>query len=357
MKKNWFNLFLLMAFAVMPLTSCDKNDEPKAEEVENQHDPESDEDQTEIKAYDALEWLQGSLAVVDENGEVIRRIYGTPLDASQPTVLSVAVNDLAMAEETFLGWVAPGKEATKVDGGYDYALTDAEGQAQGSVSFRAVAGEAGVLARMTVAKGTDLKQVSEVNFVDAETWPENAAVQRYVSGKTYKFKDEVYRWTSQRNGNINLTTYKRELEFFCIQGNGDGKEAILVWLSPDVVQDLYVWDNPQCPVYYKTEVYKKLPTVAEAKKVLDFYNANNETWKGMLEEMDYRGYQWSPYPNFLALTATRCSEFMLNSCDEKNRKIKCLDLDAKKGEIRDVSFSSFFYYRYMHVRIFPPATN
>ena len=33
MKKNWFYLFLLMAIAVMPLTSCDNDDdEPKATE-------------------------------------------------------------------------------------------------------------------------------------------------------------------------------------------------------------------------------------------------------------------------------------------------------------------------------------
>ena len=114
MKKYWIYMFLLMAIIAMPFTACSNDDELKAEE-ENLHNPESDEDQTEVLAYDALEWLQGCLAVVDENGEVVRRIYGTPLDASLPTVLSVAVSDLAMAEKTFLGWVAPGKEATKVE--------------------------------------------------------------------------------------------------------------------------------------------------------------------------------------------------------------------------------------------------
>ena len=28
MKKNWFYLFLLMVVTVIPLTSCDKDDEP-----------------------------------------------------------------------------------------------------------------------------------------------------------------------------------------------------------------------------------------------------------------------------------------------------------------------------------------
>ena len=33
MKKNWFYLFLLMAIAAMPLTSCDDDDEPNPENV------------------------------------------------------------------------------------------------------------------------------------------------------------------------------------------------------------------------------------------------------------------------------------------------------------------------------------
>ncbi|MBO5964448.1 MAG: hypothetical protein J6P96_00890, partial [Bacteroidaceae bacterium] len=136
MKKNWFYLFMLMAITVMPLTSCDKEDEPTPNE-ENLHDPTSDADQTPVTGFDALEWLQSNLAVIDENGNVARRIYGTPLDASQPSVLSVPVDNLEGAKATFLNWIAPGKEATEVEGGYDYNLTDADGNAQGSVSFRA----------------------------------------------------------------------------------------------------------------------------------------------------------------------------------------------------------------------------
>lgn len=47
MKKNWFYLFLLMVIAVMPLTSCNKNDEPKDNE-EQKHDPNSDSDVIEV---------------------------------------------------------------------------------------------------------------------------------------------------------------------------------------------------------------------------------------------------------------------------------------------------------------------
>ena len=83
MKKNWFYVFLLIAVAVMPLTSCDKEDIPQPEEI-LKHDPESDADQSTVEAYDALEWLQGCIVLVDNKNEIIRRINGKPLDESQP---------------------------------------------------------------------------------------------------------------------------------------------------------------------------------------------------------------------------------------------------------------------------------
>ena len=90
-------LVIAAALSVIALTSCEKEDAQK------QHDPFSDEDQTEIATYDGLEWLQGSLVVTDTKGEVIRRVYGTVLDSSRPDVVSVPVKDYAMAEKIFLG--------------------------------------------------------------------------------------------------------------------------------------------------------------------------------------------------------------------------------------------------------------
>ena len=344
MKKNWFYLFLLMALAVMPLTSCDNNDEPKAEE-EDLHDPESDEDQTTIAAYDALEWLQGSLVVVDENNEVVRRIYGEPLDASMPSVISVPVSDFAMAEKLFQSWVAPDKEAIQVEGGYDYALTDAEGKAQGSVSFRAVEGESGVIARMNVSAGTALKQVSEVNFIDYDLWPENT-VAKYVAGKTYQFSVPVFDWFDELLKKVRFKKYNRIVEFYCLQGNTDGKEAILVWLCDDY-SDTYLHPVPK--YYIDDKAYQYLPSVAEAQRFIEFYNENNEAWNKMLDEKT----NWKP--KYLTPGSTGNCEFLLNSYDAATNKIKCMDLDKSVGEICNVSGSSWFKYRYMYIRVFPPV--
>ena len=183
MKKSLYYLFMLMAVVTMPLTSCDKD----PQDIVKEYDPLSDEDQVPFDEYDGLDWLQGCLVSVDENNNIIRRIEGKPLDESQPTVLSISVKDLTAAQEKFLSWVAPGKEVTDVDGGYDYNLTDDNGKAQGCVSFRAVDGEPGVLARMTIGKDTELKEVTEVNFIDSAFWPENDVVPTYIAGQLYKF--------------------------------------------------------------------------------------------------------------------------------------------------------------------------
>lgn len=354
MKKNWFYLFMLMAITMMPLTSCDKEDEPKPD-VEQKHDPESDADQEPVTAYNAASYLQGSLVIVNKDNEIIRRVYGKALDESQPDVISVLVADYAAAEELFLGWVAPDKEATKVEGGYDYTLTDEANNAQGSVSFRAVEDEPGVIARMTVAPDSKLKMISEVNFINADLWPENAS-QKYEAGNVYYMEAPFLSWKETWNDYEFNKPEIASLPFYCIQGNTNGKQAILVWLSPDADDDQL---HPK-PHYYWRDALEYLPSEKEAKEVVDFYNNNKPFWIKMLNEMDSKGLDWSAqtWPN-----ATGNCEFMINKTEFLwwdfllyNEKIYCMDLDLDEtGEIDwALVLTSTFYYRYMHIRLCDP---
>lgn len=332
---------MLMAVAVMPLTSCEK---------ESQDEEQVEEIRLPITTYDALSWLQDNLVVVNENNEIIKRIYGEALDESQPDVISIPVADYGAAEKLFLTWVAPKKEATKVEGGYDYNLTDMNGQAQGSVSFRSVAGEAGVLASMSVAEGTDLKQISEVNFIDSKLWPENAAYEKFEAGKIYYRVGAVLRWTSSGLFSNTFNGYKTDLlPFYCIQGNTDGQEAILIWISPDYEDDDYVY-HPRNK-YYLEDAYYYLPTEPQAQKVLNVYNNNKALWNKMLNEMDALGLQWSPQEK-----GSNVSEFMLQKYSRirETELIGCLDLDESVGEIYQVSVGGLFaYYRYMNIETIP----
>lgn len=342
MKKSVFILFMLMAVATMPLTSCEKD--PQTED--KKHDPNSDEDQMEITEYDALSWLQGCLVVVDENGEVFRRVYGEALDASQPDVISVPVADYAAAKDLFLSWVAPGKDVVEVENGYDYNLTDDEGNAQGRVSFRADEGAAGVLARMTVADGTDLKQISEVKFIDYNLWPENAAYQKVEYRKIYYLDDYVLTWPNRFKAEL------KSLPFYCLQGNTNGNEGILVWLSPDLDGSEY----HSAAINYMNFALPYLPTESQAQKVLDRLNENRLNMNLMLQDMKANGHDW-----YAVTDITKCTtgnyEFIIGQYDEDwlFDDIMCVDLDGFPGSMQWVSSISFFNYRYMHIQIIPPV--
>lgn len=349
MKKNLFYLFMLMVAAAMPLTSCEKDPQKEGEYQKPGED--YVEETRPVTTYDGLSWLQRNLVVVDTDGEVIRRVYGKPLDASQPTVLSVPVYDFADADSTFLRWVAPGKETTKVDGGHDYNLTDRDGNPQGAVSFRAVEGEPGIIARMSVAPGTGLKQVTEVKFIDAELWPENAAYQKLEKRKIYWMEDYELKWTG--SGRPVFHVEKKSLPFYCLQDNANGKEGILVWLSPD---EDNVGAHPIIK-WYLFDALSYLPSQEEGQKVVDRINQNVAFWDTMLSDMKTNGYDWYAKPFSLFDDHAAKSKFVLGVFDEGFiiSDVMVLEMDVYPAELEWVFESSMQMYRYMQIQIIPPV--
>ena len=354
MKKNWIYLFLLMAVVVLPLTSCDKDDEPVIENGEEEYQkPGEDyvEETRPVTAYDALSWLQRNLVIVDDNNNVIRRVYGKPLDPSQPTVISVPVTDFADAESTFLRWVAPDKETIKVDGGYDYNLTDREGNPQGAVSFYAAEDEPGVIARMDVAPGTNLKQVTEVKFIDAELWPENADYQKVEKRKIYWMEDYELKWTGR--GRPHFHVEKKKLPFYCLQGNNNGQEGILVYLSPDEnnygAHPIIHW--------YMIDALSYLPSEEEGQKVVDIININKgNNWNTMLSDMKANGHDWYAKPFSLSDEHAAKSKFVLGVLDEGFiiNDVMVLEMDILPAELEWIYETSLQMYRYMQIQIIPP---
>lgn len=353
MKKRFIMMMAVMvSFAFI---SCEKNQESN-DDQNGKHDPASDADQIEITGYNGLEWFQNSIVVLDENGKPARRVYGEMLDPSDTTILSVRVSDLKMAEDLFLSWVAPEKDVNKVNDGYDYNLTDRDDNPQGSVSFRNADGTDGILATVTVGSNTDLKCFSEINFVSEQAWPDNSSNVKYETGKTYVIRAQALKIDNcpeQPDPELYMhivcmMPYTADLTFFCIQGNTDGKEAILVYLSPDL-NDRLVHDQPWSYVYWNA--HKHCASLPEAEKVLKYYTENYEAWEAMIDYMESLGHAWDWH---LGLDTTGNEEFILNSYDEKAGTIKVLDLDSKEGKIEDVGLGSWFDYRYIFVRTFPP---
>ena len=347
---------MMAAMVSFAFISCEKkNQESKDDEI-GQHDPASDADQIEITGYNGLEWFQNSIVVLDENGKPERRVYGEMLDPSDTTILSVCVSDLKMAEEIFLSWVAPEKDVNKVNDGYDYNLTDYDDTPQGSVSFRNADGTDGILATVTVGENTDLKCFKEINFVNDQAWPENSNNVKYETGKTYVIRTQALAMNycpAQPDPDLEMTLlcmmpYTTDLTFFCIQGNTDGKEAILVYLSPDV-NDQMAHGHPYD--YTEWNAHKHCASLPEAEKVLKYYTDHYETWEAMIDYMESIGLAWDWHYGW---STTGNEEFILNSYNEKTRTIKVLDLDRKEGKIEDVNVDSWFFYRYIYVRTFPP---
>ena len=347
-------LLMMAAMVSYAFISCEKN-HGSNDDQNGKHDPASDADQIEITGYNGLEWFQNSIVVLDENGKPARRVYGEMLDPSDTTILSVCVSDLKMAEDIFLSWVAPDKDAKKVAGGYDYDLTDYDDTPQGSVSFRNADGNQGVLATVTVGADTDLKCFTEINFVSDQAWPENSSVEKYESGKTYVIRaNRLQRQQHPIQSDDPDDPYTcmfplpRDLTFFCIQGNTGGKEAILVHLSSDE----NARDAHGRPFeYISYNAHKQCASLPEAEKVLKYYTEYYQFWEAMIDIMENKGEKWDWH---FGLDTTGNEEFILNSYNKEAGTIKVLDLDDKKGKISDVDIYSVYHYRYIYVRIFPP---
>ena len=175
----------------------------------------------------------------------------------------------------------------------------------------------------------------------------------FVSVVSIRLKEIADLTTFTRTSIYNYFQTKEEI-FYCIQGNTHGEEAILIWLSPD---ENDVAAHPYVDDYVNPEAYKYLPTVAEAQKVLDIFNDDIRFWNKMLAEMDKRNLRWSwKY----GVWTTGNDEFLLNEYNSEKRLIKCLDLDQSDeddelGRICDIELDDYYRYRYLRIRIFPPA--
>ena len=213
-----------------------------------------------------------------------------------------------------------------------------------------------MIARMDVAPGTDLKQISEVKFIDAELWPENDSYPKYIEDYTYEFETVCFVWhLNQSTGRYYLSTKKENKKYYCIQGNNYGDEAILIWLSPDYnIENTNVYPTD----YAQAKVLQYLPSVTDAEKVLKVFNETNEkSWEYMMLRMDKEGYQWSPLSLLDGHSTGNC-EFMLNCVEDKGfwgEYIKYLDLDSQPGDISGWPTGiNVWKFRHMRIIIVPP---
>ncbi len=201
-----FKSILLCMLAVSAFTAC-SNDDEEPIAPDNNHEP------VVVTAFDGLEYLTRSIVEVDAQGNFLSHIYGTPLDAADPTVVSIGVENVEEAKEVFKGWFS---SDTYVMDATDYLvaqLKDEEGKAQGEVTFQAGTG-AGVLATVTFSGGASVPGISRIEFIPNSMWPTND-VSPYYPGDICEFP----------------TAYDGNKNYICVREATSTAKGIFVYLS------------------------------------------------------------------------------------------------------------------------------
>ena len=204
MKKLAFYLLMIPLFGI-GMASCSEED----------NGPDMPETPQEGSVYveDELAILQNHLVKVDEEGNLVERIWGEVLDEAAPDEVTVGVDSLAQAIAIFRGFFA---DTTMIS--EDGMLATFSVQ-EGSAELKAANGENGLVAYATFDV-PGLMYVSRINFILNSAWPENAKAKGYHTvGGVYEHKGFTANTTE---GGVS----KFE-KYLCIREYNNGTPALL----------------------------------------------------------------------------------------------------------------------------------
>lgn len=196
----------VLLFAVTGFSSCSDDDELEKIENENSVD----------ESVDELGRLQNALVKIDENGNIVERILGVPLDAAVPDEVSVGVDTYDEALGIFHTLFA---DTTKISEEGRYAEFSTQ---KGSARLSKGSGEDGLVA-VADFDVEGLKHVSKINFILNSSWPENANEKGFHTlGTQYEYKGA---WTDKDRDKV--------YTFVCIRAYNNGNPALLVAINPN----------------------------------------------------------------------------------------------------------------------------
>ena len=205
MKKLAFYLLMISLFGI-GMTSCsEENNGPDTPEV-----PQEDS----VYVEDELAILQNHLVKVDEEGNLVERIWGEVLDEAAPDEVTVGVDSLAEAVTIFRGFFA-GTTMISEDG-----MLATFSVKEGSAELKAANGENGLVAYATFDV-PGLMYVSRINFILNSAWPENATAKGYHKlGGFYEHTG----WTGNHDSQFDRYEF---FKYMCIREYNNGKPALL----------------------------------------------------------------------------------------------------------------------------------
>ena len=243
MKKLAFYLLMIPLFGI-GMASCSEED----------NGPDMPETPQEDSVYveDELAVLQEHLVRVDDEGNLVERIWGEVLDAATPDEVTIGVDNLAEAVEIFREFFA---DTTEIS---DDGMLATFSVQEGSAELKEANGENGLVAYATFDV-PGLKYVSRINFILNSAWPENATATGYHKwGVIYEYKG--------------FPAYDYYDKFMCIRQYENGKPALLFAISPDK------WSISSNVVNGKNGV--NLPTEEKAKEISKILQTDWESYSG-----------------------------------------------------------------------------
>ncbi len=164
---NFYTALMLMAFGMAAFSSCSSDDDD-VEQI-----PESGD----VVSFNQVKYLQNNIVETDSLGNMVQRVYGTPLNPSDTTELYVGVESIDEASELFKNWLSSDTEvkaSTPSATDMQASLKDENGDVKETVYFKAVEGDDEIIAEVTFASKNVFKHFSKLLFIKRAAWPSNS---------------------------------------------------------------------------------------------------------------------------------------------------------------------------------------
>lgn len=140
------------------------------------------EDVDIAKTFDHLDFLQSQFVKLDENGKLVNRYMGKPLNSADETILYIGVNDLNEAKSLFKSWIIDLENIYELGDVMKASFKDYTGTFDFSPSQKVT--NYGQEVAVANCNGLEMEYVSQVVFITTDSWPENAE-------SIYKYGDVV----------------------------------------------------------------------------------------------------------------------------------------------------------------------
>ena len=236
MKKLAFYLLMIPLFGI-GMASC-------SEDNNGTDMPETPQEDS-VYVEDELAILQNYLVKVDEEGNLVERLWGEVLDEAAPDEVTVGVDSLAQAIAIFRGFFA---DTTVIS--EDGMLATFSVQ-EGSAELKVANGENGLVAYATFDV-PGLMYVSRINFILNSAWPENAKSKGY----------HQFGWFYEHVG---YTTGSKLYKYLCIREYNNGTPALL--FAIDTNPDTWSWSAQK-------EYMGNMPDEDKAKEISKILRGN-----------------------------------------------------------------------------------